>query len=54
MTGFGPALSAHLSDFGVFGLPERRLIFDINDFDETPPGPSSAVTSGSLLLTGAR
>jgi hypothetical protein len=30
---------AHLSDFGVFGTPERRLIFDINDFDETLPGP---------------
>ena len=30
---------AHLSNFGVFGTPERRLIFDINDFDETLPGP---------------
>jgi len=30
---------AHLSNFGVFGSPERRLIFDINDFDETFPGP---------------
>ena len=30
---------AHLSNFGVFGSPERRLIFDINDFDETAPGP---------------
>jgi len=30
---------AHLSNFGVFGSPERRLIFDINDFDETHPGP---------------
>ena len=30
---------AHLSNFGVFGSPERRLIFDINDFDETLPGP---------------
>ncbi|HYB85598.1 MAG TPA: DUF2252 family protein, partial [Streptosporangiaceae bacterium] len=26
---------AHLSNFGVFGTPERQLIFDINDFDET-------------------
>ena len=26
---------AHLSNFGVFGTPERRLVFDINDFDET-------------------
>jgi uncharacterized protein (DUF2252 family) len=30
---------AHLSNFGVFGSPERKLIFDINDFDETVPGP---------------
>ena len=30
---------AHLSNFGVFGSPERRLVFDINDFDETIPGP---------------
>jgi uncharacterized protein (DUF2252 family) len=30
---------AHLSNFGLFGSPERRLIFDINDFDETLPGP---------------
>jgi uncharacterized protein (DUF2252 family) len=30
---------AHLSNFGAFGTPERRLIFDINDFDETHPGP---------------
>ena len=30
---------AHLANFGVFGSPERRLMFDINDFDETAPGP---------------
>ena len=30
---------AHLSNFGVFGTPERNLIFDLNDFDETIPGP---------------
>ncbi|MGR2752296.1 DUF2252 domain-containing protein [Agromyces arachidis] len=30
---------AHLSNFGVFATPERALIFDINDFDETLPGP---------------
>ncbi len=30
---------AHLSNFGVFGSPERTLVFDINDFDETAPGP---------------
>jgi uncharacterized protein (DUF2252 family) len=30
---------AHLSNFGVFGSPERRMLFDVNDFDETLPGP---------------
>jgi uncharacterized protein (DUF2252 family) len=30
---------AHLSNFGVFAAPDRRLIFDLNDFDETLPGP---------------
>ena len=30
---------AHLSNFGVFGTPARRLVFDINDFDETLTGP---------------
>jgi uncharacterized protein (DUF2252 family) len=30
---------AHLSNFGAFAAPDRRLIFDINDFDETLPGP---------------
>ena len=30
---------AHLSNFGGFATPERRIIFDINDFDETLPGP---------------
>ncbi|WP_020696564.1 DUF2252 domain-containing protein [Reyranella massiliensis] len=30
---------AHLSNFGGFATPERRVIFDINDFDETLPGP---------------
>ncbi len=30
---------AHLSNFGVFGSPERQLVFDCNDFDETLPGP---------------
>lgn len=30
---------AHLSNFGVFGTPERRLVFDVNDFDETLPAP---------------
>jgi uncharacterized protein (DUF2252 family) len=30
---------AHLSNFGVFASPERQLMFDLNDFDETLPGP---------------
>ena len=30
---------AHLMNFGVFATPERRIVFDINDFDETLPGP---------------
>jgi uncharacterized protein (DUF2252 family) len=30
---------AHLSNFGAFASPERNLVFDINDFDETLPGP---------------
>ena len=30
---------AHLSNFGVFASPERQMMFDINDFDETLPGP---------------
>jgi uncharacterized protein (DUF2252 family) len=42
---------AHLSNFGVFASPERALVFDINDFDETLPGPwdgmSSALRSAS-------
>ncbi len=40
-TGISVQLSgdAHLMNFGAFGTPERRLIFDVNDFDETLPGP---------------
>ena len=30
---------AHLSNFGIFASPERTLLFDLNDFDETLPGP---------------
>ncbi|MFO7635300.1 MAG: DUF2252 domain-containing protein [Caldilinea sp.] len=29
----------HISNFGLFGSPERALVFDLNDFDETLPGP---------------
>lgn len=41
VSGLGVQLcgDAHLSNFGVFGSPERRLLFDINDFDETIAGP---------------
>jgi uncharacterized protein (DUF2252 family) len=40
-TGFVVQLcgDAHLSNFGAFASPERRLLFDLNDFDETLPGP---------------
>jgi len=30
---------AHLSNFGIFAAPDRRLVFGVNDFDETHPGP---------------
>ncbi|MFM7330480.1 MAG: DUF2252 family protein, partial [Brachymonas sp.] len=30
---------AHLSNFGLFASPERRMLFGLNDFDETVPGP---------------
>ncbi|RTL69621.1 MAG: DUF2252 domain-containing protein [Pseudonocardiaceae bacterium] len=30
---------AHLANFGLFASPERRVVFDLNDFDETAPGP---------------
>lgn len=30
---------AHMSNFGIFATPERKLAFDVNDFDETYPGP---------------
>ena len=38
---------AHMSNFGVFASPERRLVFDVNDFDETLPGRSNGTSSGS-------
>lgn len=46
---------AHLSNFGIYATPERKLVFDMNDFDEAYPGPwewdlkrlaSSAVVAG--------
>ena len=30
---------AHLANFGIYNSPDRRLVFDLNDFDETLPGP---------------
>ncbi|MGZ4715782.1 MAG: DUF2252 domain-containing protein, partial [Acidimicrobiales bacterium] len=30
---------AHLANFGIYNAPDRRLVFDLNDFDETLPGP---------------
>ena len=41
VSGLGTQLcgDAHLSNFGGYASPERRLVFDINDFDETCPGP---------------
>ena len=40
-SGFGVQLcgDAHLSNFGIFAAPDRRLVLDVNDFDETLPGP---------------
>ena len=30
---------AHINNFGLYASPERRLMFDLNDFDEAAPGP---------------
>ena len=48
---------AHLSNFGTFGSAERRLVFDVNDFDETAPGPwewDVKRLAASLEVAGAR
>lgn len=54
---------AHLSNFGIFSSPERRQVFDVNDFDHTAPGPfewdvkrlaSSLVVAGDHLGLSAR
>src|SRR5580698_3498170 len=37
---------AHLSNFGIYASPERALVFDLNDFDETLPGRGSGTSSG--------
>jgi uncharacterized protein (DUF2252 family) len=41
VTGLGAQLcgDAHLANFGAFAAPDRSLVFDLNDFDETLPGP---------------
>ena len=47
---------AHLSNFGAFAAPDRRLVFSVNDFDETPPGTRSrsrAISAGAIASTGA-
>jgi uncharacterized protein (DUF2252 family) len=53
---------AHLGNFGVFGSPERNIVFDVNDFDETLPAPwewdvkrlaaSVALAARNLQITG--
>src|SRR6201995_3913954 len=46
---------AHLSNFGLFASPERTLVFDLNDFDETLPGPwewDLKRLSVSMLIAG--
>jgi uncharacterized protein (DUF2252 family) len=46
---------AHLANFGLFGSPERSLVFDLNDFDETYPGPFEwdlARLAASAVLLG--
>jgi hypothetical protein len=42
----------HLVNFGGFATPERRLIFDVNDFDETLPGPWEWARGRSVPLVG--
>ena len=47
---------AHLGNFGVFGTPERNLVFDVNDFDETLPGPwewDLKRLAASIVLAGS-
>jgi uncharacterized protein (DUF2252 family) len=56
-TGIGVQLcgDAHLANFGLFASPERDLLFDINDFDETLRGPFEfdlMRLSGSLVVAG--
>ena len=46
---------AHVSNFGVFASPEREMMFDVNDFDETLPGPwewDVKRLAGSVVIAG--
>jgi uncharacterized protein (DUF2252 family) len=46
---------AHLANFGAYASPERKLVFDVNDFDETLPGPFEwdvKRLSASLVVAG--
>jgi uncharacterized protein (DUF2252 family) len=46
---------AHMSNFGIYASPERQLVFDVNDFDETHPGPFEwdiKRLAGSLVVAG--
>jgi uncharacterized protein (DUF2252 family) len=48
---------AHLSNFGIFSSPERQLVFDVNDFDETAVGPFEwdvKRLTASLVITSAQ
>jgi uncharacterized protein (DUF2252 family) len=55
---------AHPGNFGVFGTPERNLVFDVSDLDETLPGPwewdlkrlaiSVVLAAGNLQINGAQ
>jgi uncharacterized protein (DUF2252 family) len=50
-----PCGDAHLTNFGLFASPERRLVFDVNDPDETNPGPFEwdvKRLAGSLEIAG--
>lgn len=39
LSGYGEVGDSHLMNFGGFATPERNVLFDINDFDETLPAP---------------
>ena len=45
---------AHISNFGGFAAPDRRLVFGPNDFDETLPGPGSGTSSGWRPMSRSR